>query len=190
MFQTAHAHGSRVGCHHGSEQSHSLVTNQSACAGTPSTSCAQARWSHSPQARNRRAPRGERRGAGTARARGSNRIHRGPSRPRPALMARLAIVQVASHSRHRQHVSTVMTFASVSMILPPHCGHALGRVAGFMNCVSGIVLSVHSKLPYPSTSSFASHMASTIAITIVNVLARFCLSRSRRAPTAIHCAQR
>ena len=48
------------------------------------------------------------------------------------------MVQVASHSRHRQHVSTVMILASVSMILPPHCGHAVGRVAGFMNCVSGM----------------------------------------------------
>jgi 'Cold-shock' DNA-binding domain len=35
MFQTAHAHGYRVGCHYGSEQSHSLVPIQSACAGTP-----------------------------------------------------------------------------------------------------------------------------------------------------------
>jgi hypothetical protein len=188
MFQTAHAHGYRVGCHYGSEQSHSLVTNQSASAGTPFDELREGQMVSFTVGEE--APRGERRRAGTSRAPRSDRIHRGPSRPRPALMARLAMVQVASHSRHRQHVSTVMTFASVSMILPPHCGHALGRVAGFMNCVSGIVLSLHSKLPYPSTSTFASHMASTIAITIVNVAARFCLSRSRRAPTAIHCAQR
>jgi hypothetical protein len=43
------------------------------------------------------------------------------------------MIQVASHSRHRQHVSTLMTLASVSMILPPHCGHSVGRVTGFMN---------------------------------------------------------
>jgi len=40
----------------------------------------------------------------------------------------LAIVQVFSHSRHRQYVVTVMTFASVSMALPPQNGHKLGRV--------------------------------------------------------------
>jgi hypothetical protein len=48
------------------------------------------------------------------------------------------MVHVASHSRHRQHESTVMTLASVSMIVPPHCGHAVGRAGGFMNRVSGI----------------------------------------------------
>lgn len=55
------------------------------------------------------------------------------------------MVQVASHSRHRQHVSTVMTLASVSMILPPHCGHAVGRVVGFMNCLSGNVVSLRQR---------------------------------------------
>jgi hypothetical protein len=58
------------------------------------------------------------------------------------------MVQVASHSRHRQHVSSVMTFASVSMILPPHCGHLAGRATGSVNGVSGIALpSIHSRLP-------------------------------------------
>ena len=34
----------------------------------------------------------------------------------------------------------VMTFASVSMILPRHCGHAVGRGTGFVNCVFNIIL--------------------------------------------------
>ena len=104
-------------------------------------------------------------------------------------MLRLARVQVASHSRHRQHVSAVMTFASVSMILPPHCGHAVGRASGFTNCVSGIA-SPLCKLAYPSTSTLTSQAASTNPVTIARVAARFWFRRFRRAPAAIHCAQR
>jgi hypothetical protein len=38
------------------------------------------------------------------------------------------MVHVFSHTRHRQQVVTVMTFASVSKILPWQYGHAVGRV--------------------------------------------------------------
>lgn len=73
----------------------------------------------------------------------SARGHR-TAQGRPELLAafrtRLAMVHVASHSRHPQHVCKLMTSASVPMILPPHCGHAVGRATGFMNCVSGTVL--------------------------------------------------
>lgn len=31
-----------------------------------------------------------------------------------------------------------MAFASVSMILPRHCGHVVGRGTGFVNCVFNI----------------------------------------------------
>jgi len=41
--------------------------------------------------------------------------------------ATLAMVHVFSHSRHRQHVVTVMTFARVSKIFPWQYGHAVGR---------------------------------------------------------------
>jgi hypothetical protein len=41
--------------------------------------------------------------------------------------ARLAIVHVCSHSRQRQNVVRVMTFASVSMLLPLQKGQTVGR---------------------------------------------------------------
>ena len=46
---------------------------------------------------------------------------------------RLEIVQVWSHSRQRQNDVTVMTLASVSMILPLQKGHAVGFAAGSLN---------------------------------------------------------
>ena len=46
---------------------------------------------------------------------------------------RLEIVQVWSHSRQRQNDVTVMTLASVSMILPLQNGHAVGFAAGSLN---------------------------------------------------------
>ena len=68
------------------------------------------------------------------------------SRRRAVANARLAIVQVASHSRHRQQVSTVMTFASVSMIFPLHCGHWVGRATVVVDGVTGIVNPLFQKL--------------------------------------------
>lgn len=47
---------------------------------------------------------------------------------RPEDAFTLAIVHVRSHSRHLQQVVTVMTFASVSMILLVQNGHCTGRV--------------------------------------------------------------
>ena len=41
---------------------------------------------------------------------------------------RLAIVHVRSHSRQRQNVLTVRTFASVSTMPPLQNGHIVGRV--------------------------------------------------------------
>lgn len=99
------------------------------------------------------------------------------------------MVHVASHSRHRQHVSTLMTFASVSMILPEHCGHAVGRATGIMDCVSAIALFC-IKAPLSEHQHLGQPEAQINAITIANVSARFCLSRLRLAPAAIHCAQR
>ena len=43
-------------------------------------------------------------------------------------MARLASVQVCSHSRQRQTLVIEMTLASVPTILPSHDGHLVGRV--------------------------------------------------------------
>jgi hypothetical protein len=42
--------------------------------------------------------------------------------------ARLGIVHVRSHSRHRQYVVTVMVVARVSTALPRQKGHLAGRV--------------------------------------------------------------
>ena len=53
--------------------------------------------------------------------------------------ATLAMVQVFSHSRHRQHVVTVMTFASVSTALLLQNGHMAGRISFSLNCDSNIV---------------------------------------------------
>jgi hypothetical protein len=47
--------------------------------------------------------------------------------------ARLAIVHVPSHSRQRHNVVTLITFASVSMILPLQNGHAVGLDTGSLN---------------------------------------------------------
>jgi hypothetical protein len=55
------------------------------------------------------------------------RIAGQPHRGRGSDAATLAIVHVFSHTRHRQQVITVMTFASVSKILPWQYGHAVGR---------------------------------------------------------------
>lgn len=53
---------------------------------------------------------------------------------------RLAMVHVRSHSRQRQNVVTVMTLASVSMILPLQNGHAAGRATSSANRESGMML--------------------------------------------------
>jgi len=109
------------------------------------------------------------------------------------------MVQVASHSRHRQHVSTVMTFASVSKILPLHCGHSVGRATVVADCGSGITSGIppaaathranRSSMPsYPSSSTLASQKARTNAITMTTVEARFWLARLRFSPVAVHCA--
>jgi hypothetical protein len=99
------------------------------------------------------------------------------------------MVQVASQSRHRQHVSKLMTLASASMILPPHCGHAVGRATGVMNGVLDIVLPVFSP-SYPSSSTLANQRPTTQAIAIAHNSARFCLARLLFAPSAIHRAHR
>jgi hypothetical protein len=46
------------------------------------------------------------------------------------------MVHVPSHSRQRQNVLTVMTFASVSMRRPLQYGHIVGRVTGSVSCGS------------------------------------------------------
>jgi hypothetical protein len=46
------------------------------------------------------------------------------------------MVHVPSHSRQRHNVVTVMTFASVSMILPLQNGHTAGRATASANCES------------------------------------------------------
>ena len=46
------------------------------------------------------------------------------------------MVHVPSHSRQRQNVLTVMTFASVSMRLPLQNGHIAGRVTASVSCGS------------------------------------------------------
>jgi predicted lysophospholipase L1 biosynthesis ABC-type transport system permease subunit len=63
---------------------------------------------------------------------------------------RLAIVHVRSHSRQRQHVLTVTTFASVSTMLPLQNGHIVGRVTLSSNCDSYTFFSVlwTAKDPY------------------------------------------
>lgn len=53
---------------------------------------------------------------------------------------RVEIVHVPSHSRHRQKLVTVMTFASVSMILPLQNGQFVGRVTGSANFVSRMLV--------------------------------------------------
>ena len=55
------------------------------------------------------------------------------------LSERLAMVHVCSHSRQRHNVVTVMTFASVSTILPLQNGQSVWRVTGPVNCESGMV---------------------------------------------------
>ena len=50
------------------------------------------------------------------------------------------MVHVRSHSRQRQNVVTVMTLASVSMILPLQNGHAAGRATSPANRESGMLL--------------------------------------------------
>ena len=67
--------------------------------------------------------------AGSRRRRCGHRAE--PYRAPDAL--RLEIVQVWSHSRQRQNDVTVMTLASVSMILPLQNGHAVGFAAGSLN---------------------------------------------------------
>jgi hypothetical protein len=59
---------------------------------------------------------------------------------------RLAMVHVRSHSRQRQNVATVMTLASVSMILPLQNGHAAGRATSSANRESGMMLFPCSEL--------------------------------------------
>ena len=49
-----------------------------------------------------------------------------------------AIVQVASHPRHRQQVFAVMTLASVPTPLRPQNGHSVGRLTSFSDRLSRI----------------------------------------------------
>ena len=49
------------------------------------------------------------------------------------------MVHVCSQLRQRHNVATVMTFASVSMILPLQNGQSVWRVTGPVNCESGKV---------------------------------------------------
>ena len=62
----------------------------------------------------------------------------GAYRKRGDAAERLAMVHVCSHSRQRHIVVTVMTFASVSTILPLQNGQSVWRVTGPVNCVSGM----------------------------------------------------
>ena len=73
---------------------------------------------------------------------------------------RLWIVHVRSHSRHRQHVVTVMTLARVSMIVPLQDGHDVGRATtpeyeSFMLCV----ISRESRGVYDSCWRFVDSVA-------------------------------
>ena len=52
------------------------------------------------------------------------------------------MVQVWSHSRQRQNDVTVMTLASVSMILLLQNGHAVGFATGSLNSESRMRISV------------------------------------------------
>jgi hypothetical protein len=63
---------------------------------------------------------------------------------------RLAMVHVRSHSRQRQHVATVMTLASVSMILPLQNGHAAGRATSSVNRESSMTLCPFSDCSNPN----------------------------------------
>ena len=49
------------------------------------------------------------------------------------------MVHVCSHSRQRHIVVTVMTFASVSTILPLQNGQLVWRVTGPVKCESGMM---------------------------------------------------
>jgi hypothetical protein len=60
-------------------------------------------------------------------------------RERAVDAARLAIVHVASHSRQRHKVVTVIVLASVSTFLPWQNGHAVGRLITSFNRDSDIV---------------------------------------------------
>jgi len=60
-------------------------------------------------------------------------------RKRPGDPGLFAIVQVFSHSRHRQQVAVVITLASVSNRLPWQNGHMAGRVAASAEYDSNIV---------------------------------------------------
>ena len=60
-------------------------------------------------------------------------------RKRPGDPGLFAIVQVFSHSRHRQQVAGVITLASVSNRLPWQNGHMAGRVAVSAESNSNIV---------------------------------------------------
>jgi hypothetical protein len=61
----------------------------------------------------------------------------------------LAIVHVRSHSRQRQTVVSVRTFARVSMILPLQNGHTAGRAKSPANRDSGMMLFPFSDLRNP-----------------------------------------
>jgi len=52
---------------------------------------------------------------------------------------RLASVHVPSHTRQRQRLEVVMTFASVSIALPWQNGHLVGRAIAWFRCASDIV---------------------------------------------------
>ena len=80
--------------------------------------------------------------------------HRG----RLASAARLAIVQVPSQWRHRQKVSTVMTFASVSTALLLQNGHSVGRLTGSLNRDPNIV----SPCPWWSTVAGSPSIVSVV----------------------------
>jgi hypothetical protein len=71
--------------------------------------------------------------------------------------ARLAIVHVASHSRQRHKVMTVIVLASVSTRLPWQNGHAVGLSIASFNRDSGIVvpqLCVYRTLTFSARGPF------------------------------------
>jgi hypothetical protein len=71
---------------------------------------------------------------------------RGAYQERAEDAGRLAIVQVRSHSRQRQNVVTVMTFASVSTPLPLQKGQVVGLATAGLNSDSDMLLFLFSKV--------------------------------------------
>jgi hypothetical protein len=117
--------------------------------------------------------------------------------PRVEDALRVEIVHVPSHSRHRQKLVTVMTFASVSMILPLQNGQFVGRVTGSANFGSRMLVfpflnasNAKECAGYASRSPNASHSATPVPMTAAAAIARFLTFLSCSTPRATQAAHR